>query len=253
MTGGTLHGKVALVTGGGEGFGRAIAGAFAMEGADVAILDRLEEHLDEVVGEVERHGRRAYAIHADVTETDRLPSLVDSVVAELGDLDTLVHNAGVQVITTALEMTEDEWDLAMDVNAKGLFFCSQAVGRYLVEHDKPGKIVNLGSTRAVTVTKGMPSYAASKGAVLQITRALAAEWAERGINVNAIGPTISYTTHTKDRLDDPEFREAYLANLPARRFPEPKDIADAAVFLAGPRSDFIHGEMLMVDSGQTIV
>jgi len=253
VSGGSLRDKVAIVTGGGRGLGRAIANAFAAEGADVAIIDRLEDHLDEVVADIERHGRRGFAVHADITELGRLPEIFRAIVAELGDLDILMNNAGVHGVAPALEVTEELWDRVSEVNAKALFFCAQAAGRQFLERGSRGKIINTCSTLSVTVVPDLAAYCASKGAVLQITRALAAEWAQHGINVNAIGPAIVDTEMTRERLSKREFRDAYIARVPARELPEPEHVADAVVFLAGPRSDFVHGHMLLVDSGQTIV
>jgi NAD(P)-dependent dehydrogenase (short-subunit alcohol dehydrogenase family) len=249
----SLSGKVAVVTGGGRGMGRAIANAFAAEGADVAIIDRLPDHLDEVRAEIEAHGRRGFAVHADLTEVAQIPEIFASIRNELGDLDILMNNAGVQPIAPAIDTTEEIWDLNMDVNAKALFFCAREAGRHFLERRKRGKIINTCSTFSVICEPEFVAYCASKGAVLQITRALASEWARHGINVNGIGPTAVYTEMTKPQLDDPEYRAEYLGKLPARTLPEASDIADAVVFLAGPRSDFIHGHMLLVDCGETIV
>jgi 2-deoxy-D-gluconate 3-dehydrogenase len=249
----SLAGKVAIVTGGGRGMGRAIATAFAAEGADVAIIDRMDEHFEAVRADVEGHGRRFHAVHADITEVARLPAIFAGVVDELGELDILMNNAGVQPVAPAVETTEELWDLAMDVNAKALFFCAQAAGRHFLERGKPGKIINTCSSFSVIAEPDFAAYCASKGAVLQITRALAAEWAQHRINVNGVGPTAVYTEMTRAELDDPEYREAYIGRLPARDIPKPEHIADAVVFLAGPRSKFVHGHMLLVDSGETVI
>jgi 2-deoxy-D-gluconate 3-dehydrogenase len=249
----SLEGKVAVVTGGGRGMGRAIANAFAAEGADVAIVDRSTEHFDAVTAEIEGHGRRAMAVEADITAVNGLPQVFGSIVEQLGGIDVLMNNAGVQPIAPALDTTEQVWDLNMDVNAKALFFCAQAAGRHFIENGKRGKIINTCSTFSVIAEPEFAAYCASKGAVLQITRALASEWAPHGINVNGVAPTAVYTEMTKPQLDDVEYREQYVGKLPGRALPEPSDIADAVVFLAGPRSDFIHGHMLVVDSGETIV
>jgi 2-deoxy-D-gluconate 3-dehydrogenase len=249
----SLQGKVAIVTGGGRGMGRAIANAFAEEGADVAIIDRMPDHLDEVTAEIEGRGRRAMAVEADLTEVSRLPEVFSSIAAELGGIDILMNNAGVQPVAPAAETTEEVWDLAMNVNAKALFFCAREAGRHFLAEQKPGKIVNTCSTFSMIAEPEFAAYCASKGAVLQITRALACEWARHRINVNGIGPTAVYTEMTKPQLDDAEYRDAYVGKLPAQALPQPSDIADAVVFLAGPRSDFIHGHMLLVDSGETII
>jgi NAD(P)-dependent dehydrogenase (short-subunit alcohol dehydrogenase family) len=251
---GCLADKVAIVTGGGRGMGRAIATAFAAEGADVGIIDRMDDHFDAVRDDVEGHGRRFHAVEADITEVGRLPAVFAGIVDELGDLDILMNNAGVQPpLVPALDTDEETWDLTMDVNAKALFFCAQAAGRHFLERGKPGKIINTCSTASIVCEPGLAAYAASKAAVLQVTRALATEWARHGINVNGVGPTVVYTEMTKAELDDPEYREAYIGRLPARDNPDPEDIADAVVFLAGPRSKYVHGHMLLVDSGETIV
>jgi 2-deoxy-D-gluconate 3-dehydrogenase len=249
----SLDGKVAVVTGGGRGMGRAIANAFASEGADVAIIDRMADNLESVSEEIRGAGQRAFAVEADLTDIAGLPGVFASIVDELGGVDILMNNAGVQPVAPALETTEELWDLNMDVNAKALFFCAQQAGRHFIESGKRGKIINTCSTFSIVAEPEFAAYCASKGAVLQLTRALASEWAQHGINVNGVAPTAVYTDMTAPQLDDKEYYESYVGRLPARGLPEPKDIADAVVFLAGPRSNFIHGHMLVVDSGETIV
>jgi len=253
MEGQSLSGRVAAVTGAGRGMGRAIALAFADEGADVALIDRMPDHLGDVAGEVEARGRRSFAVEADIADVAGLPAVFDSIVEALGDLHILMNNAGVQPYGPAVDTTEEEWDTVMDVNAKGLFFCAQQAGRHFLARGGGGKIINTCSTFSIVAEAQFAPYCASKGAVMQITRALAAEWAQHAINVNGIGPTAVYTDMTREQLDDEEYRRWYLEKLPARRLPDPEHIADAVVFLAGPRSDFVHGHVLFVDSGETIV
>jgi len=253
MTSTSLAGKVAVVTGGARGIGRAIATALAVEGADVAIIDLAPAALATAVAEVESHGRRGLAVEADIAEISRLSAVFESIVANLGRLDILVNNAGMQPQASALDTNEEIWDTAMDVNAKAMFFCAQQAGRHFIEQGKPGKIINMCSTFSVVVEPNWSAYCASKGAALQLTRGLASEWARHRINVNAIGPTLVRTEGTKEAFDDLQYIQAELERLPARALPQPKDVADAAVFLAGPRSNFIHGHLLLVDSGDTIV
>jgi len=250
---GSLAGKVAAVTGAGRGMGRAIALAFADEGADVAILDRDPDNLEAVAYEIAARGRRSFAVEADVTDVAGLPGVFASIVEALGDLHVLMNNAGISPEAPALQTTEATWDAVMDVNAKGLFFCAQQAGRHFLARGGGGKIVNTCSTYGVTVEPGLSAYAASKGAVLQVTRALAAEWGRHGINVNAIGPTLIGTDMTRELLEDREYMTGFLRKLPARALPAPSDVADAAVFLAGPRSDLVHGHLLLVDSGELAV
>jgi NAD(P)-dependent dehydrogenase (short-subunit alcohol dehydrogenase family) len=249
----TLVGKVAVVTGGGRGMGREIACAFADAGADVAVLDRSAEHLEEVRGEIEARGRRALVLEADLTDVGRLPAVFDAVVEALGGIDVLMNNAGVSPDGDAVDVTERDWDLAMDVNAKALFFCSREAGRHFIETGKRGKIVNTCSTYGQTAEAGLSVYCASKGAVLQITRALASEWARHGINANAVGPTLVSTAMTRELFQDDAYVSAFMARIPAGELPEPRDVADAVMFLAGPTSDMVHGHLLLVDSGELTV
>lgn len=247
--GDSLKGKVAIVTGGGRGIGRAISLALADEGADVAVLGRTQGTLDETSAAIEKKGRRALAIAADLSAVVGIPALFEQVKDALGDIDILVCNHGVQVTAPAEDLTEEEWDASIDNNLKAAFFCCQAAGKHFITRGRGGKIVNIGSTFSFVVWPEFAAYCASKGGLLQVTRALAAEWAQHGINVNAVGPTAVYTDMMRDMLDDPDFRADYYRRLPNKAFPNPEDIAAAVVFLAGPGSDYIHGHQIMVDGG----
>jgi 2-deoxy-D-gluconate 3-dehydrogenase len=253
MDGGTpLAGLKAIVTGGGRGIGRAIAVGLAQAGADVAVVGRSLDVLESAVGQIEGHGRRGFALTADLRDVAAVHDVFDRAPAELGGLDILVNSAGVQLTGPSLEVTEEDWDATLDSNLKSLFFCCQAAGRRYVEQGR-GKIVNLGSTFSLVGFPGFAAYTASKGGVLQLTRTLAAEWSSLGINVNAIGPTAIRTEMNAYLLDDPDFLEAFLPRLPVGRIGLPSDVVGAAVFLSSSASDFVHGHLLMVDGGYTII
>jgi 2-dehydro-3-deoxy-D-gluconate 5-dehydrogenase len=247
-----LEGQIAVVTGGGRGIGAAIAIRYAEEGADVAVVGRTAADLEATVAAVEASGRRGLALQADLTDVGAIDAVFDRVDGELGEVSILVTSVGVQPTGPSLEVSEADWDLTMDTNAKSVFFCCQAAGRRFARHRR-GKIVNIASTFSVVAYPEFCAYNASKGAVLQLTRTLASEWAALGINVNAIGPTAIRTEMTAAYLDDPEFLETFLPRLPAGRIGQTSDITGAAVFLASPAADFVHGQLLLVDGGYTLV
>jgi 2-deoxy-D-gluconate 3-dehydrogenase len=248
----SLAGRCALVTGGGRGIGREIALGLADAGADVAVVGRDADRLGEVARGIEARGRAGAALPADLTHTADIPAVVDATRERLGGLDILVNSAGVQITGPAEEVTEADWDATLDANLKALFFCSQAAGRHFRAQGH-GKIINMGSTFALVGAPQFAAYCASKGGVLLLTRALAAEWAAHGINVNAIGPTAVRTEMNAYLLDDPDFLETFLPRLPAGRLAEPRDVVGAAVFLASAASNMVHGHQLTVDAGYTAV
>jgi NAD(P)-dependent dehydrogenase (short-subunit alcohol dehydrogenase family) len=247
-----LTGRVALVTGAGRGIGRACALGLAHAGADVALAARSVDHLEKVAAEIREIGREASAHVLDVRSVPDIRRLVADVTTRHGRIDILVNNAGTNVQQDVLDVTEEDWDLVVDTNLKGAFFVAQEVGRAMVERGN-GKIVNMASTFAGLGFPGRASYASSKGGVLQFTRVMALEWASRGVNVNAVGPTATMTPMNAALFADDDYRERVLSRIPAGRLATPDDVVGAVVFLASPASEMVNGHMLLVDGGWSAI
>jgi len=250
----SLGGSTALVTGGGTGLGRAIAIALAAHGADVAVteLPGKTELADGTAEEIRALGRRAAAINLDVTDLGSVGALVPAVLDQLGRLDILVNNAGLNIQRHALEVSEEDWDRVLDVNLKGLFFCSQAVGRHMVGNGG-GRIVNIASQMGLVGYWRRAAYCSSKAGVVNLTRVLAIEWAQHRITVNAIAPTFVLTPLTEPMFEDAAFKADVISRIPLGRLAEPDDVANAAVYLASPAAKMITGQTLAVDGGWTAI
>ncbi len=247
-----LDDKVVLVTGAGAGIGRACAIAAAESGAHVVPCELPEcvGDLDDVCDEIEKLGRKSLPVELQLPEAASIEAAVGRVVAEMERIDVLVNNAGVNVPSEAFDVTEQDWDAVMDVNLKGLFFMSQAVGRRMRESGG-GKIVNMASQNGVIGYYRRAAYCSSKAGVVNLTRVLALEWAEHGINVNAVGPTFVLTPLTQATFEDEAMREDLLRRIPLGRVGMPEDVVGAVVFLASPAADLITGHTLLVDGGWT--
>jgi NAD(P)-dependent dehydrogenase (short-subunit alcohol dehydrogenase family) len=245
-----LTGRVAMVTGAGRGLGRAIALGLAAAGAEVAGVARSENEVEELAGSIEATGRRASAHTADIRRVEDVRRTVDAVIERHGRIDILVNNAGAKVPQAAADVTEEAWDLVLGTNLKGAFFVAQAVGRHMVERGS-GKIVNVASTYSIVGAAGRATYAASKGGLLQLTRTMAIEWAPHGVNVNAIGPTSTWTPMNDALFEDEAWRTKALARIPAGRFCEPDDVVGAVIFLSSRASDMVNGHLLLIDGAFT--
>ncbi|HST37668.1 MAG TPA: 2-dehydro-3-deoxy-D-gluconate 5-dehydrogenase KduD [Allosphingosinicella sp.] len=241
-----LAGKVALVTGANTGIGQAIALALAGAGADVALAGRTMAV--ETEAQIRALGRKAVLIEADVAEDRAADGIVEAVLETLGGLDILVNNAGIIRRADAVDFTAEDWDAVLDVNLTSLFFLCQQAGRHMIGKGR-GKIINIASMLSFQGGVRVPSYTASKSAVAGLTKALANEWAGKGVNVNAIAPGYIATNNTVELQADEARNRQILERIPAGRWGNPGDIGGAAVFLASAASDYVHGHILAVDGG----
>jgi 2-deoxy-D-gluconate 3-dehydrogenase len=242
----SLAGKVALVTGASRGLGAAMATGLAAAGADVIVHATAPP--DRTARDVERLGRRVVALDADLGDRRAADHLVREALLAFGRIDILVNNAGTIERRAAAEHTDDLWDAVIEVNLSSLFRLSRAVGGHMLERGS-GKIINLASLLSFQGGITVPGYAAAKGGVAQLTKALANEWASRGINVNAIAPGYMATDNTAALRADPIRSRQILERIPAGRWGAPSDVAGAAIFLASPASDYVNGHVLVIDGG----
>ena len=245
-----LSGKTAMVTGAGRGLGKAFALALARYGADVAICSRTTAEIEQTAAEIEDLGRRVYFQAVDVTNRAAVESWVQSCRREFGRVDILVNNAGINIPQWALDVTEEAWDSIIEVNQKAVFFVAQAVGR-IMKDQRSGKIINVSSDAGAVGLPRRAAYCASKGAVNQLTKVLAIEWARYNINVNAIAPAFIETPFTEPMFQEPEFRDYVLGHTPLGRVGETRDVVGAVILLASPASDYITGHILHIDGGWT--
>ncbi len=246
-----LDGRVALVTGASAGLGAAIAVALAEVGADV-VAHGNSRTPDATCELIKQTGRRSLGVRGDLADKTVPRQLLEQTLAEFGRLDILVNNAGTIRRAPAADYTQEDWAVVLEVNLSSVFRLSQLAGRHMLEHaaeKRGGKIINIASLLSFQGGVNVPAYAASKGGVAQLTKALANEWARHGINVNAIAPGYMRTDNTTALQQDETRNRQILERIPANRWGEPEDLTGAAVFLASPASDYLHGHVLVVDGG----
>ena len=246
-----LDGKVAIVTGGGSGIGRATAKAFAGAGAAVAIFDIDPARAESAAEGIAAGGRPVSAHRADVTDKESIERAVEAAALRHGSVDILVNNAGIGIRAPAVDLPLADWDKVVAVNLTGVFLCSQAAARRMLQQGRGGAVVNLASIMGFSGGGVYPnvSYQATKGAVVNMTRALAVEWAPAGIRVNAVAPTWVRTNLTAPLLDQPGIVERIEALTPLGRLATPDEIALAILYLASPAAAMVTGHTLAVDGG----
>ncbi|MBC8458859.1 MAG: SDR family oxidoreductase [Deltaproteobacteria bacterium] len=243
-----LHGKVAIVTGGGRGIGKSIALGLAECGAKVVVASRTKEALEGVVNEIKERGGEAIAVVADLMITDQIPALVDATIEAFQRVDILVNNAARSFLRPLMELREDGYDKIFTVNVKAAFLLSRAVATIMMEQGG-GKIVNITTVGAVRGGAGMGIYHASKAALNMLTKCMAVEWAPFNINVNAVGPGLTKTPFSQPIWSNPEVEKTITSRIPKGRLAEPEDIVGAVLFLCSEDSLFITGESIYVDGG----
>jgi len=242
----SLEGKSAIVTGGNVGLGQAIAVALAQAGADIISTSR--RPADETGAQVKALGRKFLSIEADLSSTAPIAGIVERTVSEFGTVDILVNNAGIIRRNDSVDFSEEDWDAVIDTNLKSAFFLAQAAGRHMIAQGR-GKIINVASMLSFQGGIRVPSYTASKSGLAGITRLLACEWANKGVNVNAIAPGYMTTDNTEALRADKARNAQILDRIPAGRWGDASDLGGAAVFLSSAASDYVHGAIIPVDGG----
>lgn len=247
----SLQGKVAIVTGAGRGLGRAMAGVLAEAGARVTVAARTATELDSFVSEQAEAGREAMACPTDITDAAAVDRMVDATVDQFGHVDILVNNSGIVATTPLLDQEPAEWDRVVATNLRGVYLATRAVGKHLVAQ-KSGKVVNIASNFALQGVANHAAYSSSKAAVIAFTKSMAIEWARDGIQVNAIAPGYFATDLNSELRADGEALERVVRAIPARRMGEVHEIKPWLLLLAGQESDFMTGEHLVLDGGQSV-
>ncbi len=248
----SLNGKVALITGAAGGLGGAIAWAYGAAGAKVFLHDLFEDKLKDITTAMAKEGIEPGFRAVDITAPGAPQKLVDAALAAMGRIDILVNSAGINRPEKSEDVSEKNWDDVMNINLRAMFFVSQAAGKHMIARGGGGKIINLSSQAGSVALPLRAAYCSSKGAVNQLTRTLALEWAKHRIVVNAIAPTFVETPFTAKMFEDADFKKYVLASIPLGRMVTAEEIANAALFLASDLSDMMTGHILAVDGGWTI-
>jgi len=243
-----LSGKVAIVTGGGRGIGKAIALGLAGAGAKVVVCSRTQKEIEDAAGEISRLGGKALPLTVDLTANDQLENLVNTTVKEFGRIDILVNNAARSFLRSLLDLREDGWDKIFNTNVKAVWLLSRLVAKKMLEQ-KSGRIINITTVGAEKAELGMAAYGCSKAALKMLTRCMAREWAQYGINVNAVGPGLTRTDFSKPIWSNPEVAKHVSAAIPMGRLAEPEEIVGSVLFLASDAARFITGHSIYVDGG----
>ncbi len=244
-----LANQIAIITGAGRGIGRGIALKFAAEGADIVCVSRTAESSEKIAGEIRALGRRAWPHAVDVADATAVTAASEKILEETGRVDILVNNAGVTRDGLLMRMSEADWDMVLDTNLKGAFLLTKAFTRVFVKQ-RSGRIINVSSVIGLIGNAGQCNYAASKAALIGFTKSVARELASRHITVNALAPGFIETDMTA--AISPELRAQILSTVPMKKFGQPEDIANAALFLAGPGAQYITGQVLTVDGGMVM-
>jgi NAD(P)-dependent dehydrogenase (short-subunit alcohol dehydrogenase family) len=243
-----LNGKTAVVIGGTSGIGRAIAHGLADAGANVVASSRRSEEVEKTAAEIEEKGRKSLRIASDVADKSTLQNLLDECLKEFGKVDILVNSAGVTKRTPTLDLPENEWNWIIETNLTGTLRACQVFGKQMVENGY-GRIINIASLSTFVALYEVAAYAASKAAVASLTKSLAIEWSQHGVNVNAIAPGVFKTALNTKLLEETERGQEFLTRTPMKRFGKVEELAGAAVFLASDAASFVNGEILVVDGG----
>ena len=245
-----LDGKVCLVTGASRGLGRAIAIALGQAGADIILTARNETMLDETAASIRELGRRVLVFPCDIHDSSLIAEIVDRAIAEFGQIDVLINNAGGGDIKPLLETAEEEWLAVLDTNVNSMFRFCKIVGPHMIKRRR-GKIINMSSMYGLVGEKNLTPYCVSKGAILQLTRSLAVEWAEYNITVNALAPGFIYTDLTSYIFDNPDTSALFTSRIPLGRIGRSEELGPLVVYLASDASDFMTGSVIVIDGGQT--
>lgn len=244
----SLENKVAIVTGGSRGIGRAIALGFAEAGADVVVASRTLDDLEKVVQEIEALGRRALAVQTDIAIKSDVDSMVAKTLEKFGTIDILVNNAAINIMRPIIDLRDDGWDKVMNVGLKGYYLCSQAAAKVMIEK-KSGNIISITSGAAVKAAPMLGAYGISKAGVAMLTQLLAVDLARYNIRVNAIGPGMVKTGFSQPMWSNPDMLKAIESTIPLGRLAEPEEIMAVALFLASDASSYITGQTIYVDGG----